>query len=89
MKLKELSALAHQLCGNSNYVSLDERPDLIDTVINHPDYSHMSQRSPWTLNIYFYCEGSPSGVSCFACIDVAKKNEILGKIDAITKALHF
>jgi len=88
MTTTELSNYAQQLCGNSNYVSLDERPDLIDTVINHPDYSHISQRSPWSLNIYFYCEGSPSGVACFACIDVLKKDEVLGKIDALTKALH-
>lgn len=87
MNSKELTTFCESLCGNY-WISLDARPDLIDTVINHPDFSHVTQRYPHSLSLYFYCEGSPTGVSLVASIDVSQKENLLKRIDPITAALH-
>jgi hypothetical protein len=41
------------------------------------------------LFIYFYCEGSPTGVSWFASIDISKAKQLCAsrKIDALDLAL--
>jgi hypothetical protein len=70
MTSKQLSDLSLSLCGNSNYVSLSDNPGLIEGVMNHEDFSHVSQRDRYSLCIYFHCDGSPSGCSLFASIDV-------------------
>lgn len=88
MNSNQLSALSLELCGNSNYVSLNDRPDLIKSVMNHEDFSHVSHRDRLSLSIYFHCEGSPSGCSLFAAIDAkdAKKLEVSKNWNALDTA---
>lgn len=79
----ELIKYAQSLCGNS-WVSLDDRPDLIKTVMEHEDFSHVSHRNRYSVSIYFCCDGSPSGVSVFASIDVKSANSLVGFSDKFT-----
>jgi hypothetical protein len=91
MKHSELSQLSADLCGNSNYVSLNDRPDLIQTVMDSEHFSHVSQRDRFSLCIYYHCEGSPSGCQLFASIDIenAKKLEVSKNWSATDTALLY
>lgn len=47
-------------------------PEAVELVVTHPDYSHNTIRQSWEANnIYFHCEGSPTGVT--HCITFDKK----------------
>lgn len=86
----ELIKYAESLCGK-DWVSLDQHPDLIEAVMKHEDFSHVSHRNRYSLSIYYCCDGSPSGVSLFASIDIKDIKKLVGhneRFDAIEAALY-
>lgn len=91
MTSKEISVIiANKMLGtNYTYMSCDERPELLSFLLTHAEYSHISQRSRYSISVYWHCEGSPTGVSNVGAFDPKRLKEacqILG--DPIAEALY-